>query len=176
MKKIINFKMFEKIAKEHAFKCHSDINHLHDKDKPYSTHLEMVRKIAEKYKHHIPEKDRDEVFSAIYEHDSLEDCPVTFEELSKLLNNRIATIVYAVSTGTGTRKERFNDAYYKKINDTEYAKFVKLCDRIGNVKQAVISGNDIYKMYKKESQYFKEMLYVKGEYEDMWEELDFYLV
>ena len=138
--------MFEKIAKEHAFKCHSDINHLHDKDKPYSTHLEMVRKIAEKYKHHIPEKDRDEVFSAIYEHDSLEDCPVTFEELSKLLN------------------------------DTEYAKFVKLCDRIGNVKQAVISGNDIYKMYKKESQYFKEMLYVKGEYEDMWEELDFYLV
>ena len=107
----------------------------------------MVIKIAEKYKHHIIEKDRCDVISACWCHDLLEDVKsVTYTDLEKLTNSRVATIVNAVSTGTGTRKERFNDAYYKKINDTEYAKFVKLCDRIGNVKQAVISGNDIYKM------------------------------
>lgn len=36
-------------AKAFGIKCHLDVNQKYDGDKPYSHHLEMVYKFAEKY-------------------------------------------------------------------------------------------------------------------------------
>lgn len=162
--------MIEEIAREHAIECHQKINHLYN-DKPYSFHLEKVREVGEKYKHNIPEDDRDDVFAAEYEHDTIEDTDCSFSDIVKLLNLRVAMIVKAVTTGKGTRKEKFNDDYYRNIKNTKYATFVKLCDRISNVEQGLFQTK-LFEMYKKEHPHFKEMLYVKGEYEDMWKHLD----
>lgn len=164
----------EEISKKHAYQCHYLTNHKYDGDREYSFHLNMVREISEFFKHHISKKDRDDVFSAIFEHDTLEDCKIicSFEDLKRETNSRIASIVKAVTTGEGTRKERFTDEYYKGIRETKYATFVKLCDRIANVRYGLDNNESIVKMYKKEHEHFKKMLYVQGEYEEMWNLLD----
>ena len=167
--------MIEDIAKEHAMKCHDLLNHKYDGGKhDYSFHLKMVRDVAEFFKDEIPVKDRDDVFASIWEHDTIEDCKIicSYETLVFKTNERVAKIVKAVTTGEGTRKERFSDEYYKGIRDTKYATFVKLCDRIANVRYGLDNNASIVKMYKKEHQHFKDMLYVEGEYEKMWNLLD----
>lgn len=165
----------EEIAKNHAFQCHKTLNNKYG-NSDYSFHLIKTREIAENYKHHIPIDDRQDVFSAIYEHDTLEDCKkiCSFSELVFITNLRIALIVKAVTTEDGTRKERFNDEYYENIKKTKYATFVKLCDRISNVEQSIYNNNlSKLKMYEKEYTSFKEKLYIKDEYEDMWSHLDY---
>jgi hypothetical protein len=126
------------------------------------------------FQHHIPEDDRDDIFAVAWEHDTLEDCKdiCSFADLVKITNLRVAMIVKAVTTGEGTRKERMSDEYYRKIRNTKYATFIKLCDRIANVNQGILNRKTIINMYRKEHQHFKEMLYVAGEYEDMWKLLD----
>ena len=169
--------MIEEIAKKHAIRCHNMLNHTYNGE-PYSVHLNMSREIGEKYKYHIPEDDRDDVFSAIWQHDTLEDAKelCKFSDLVKITNLRVAMIVKSVTTIDGTRKERFSDEYYKGIRNTKYATFVKLCDRISNVKNGFDNKNPIINMYQKEHKHFKEMLYISGEYEDMWKELDSYFI
>ena len=166
---------FEEIAKKHAIACHRMMFHKYDEDKDYEFHLSMVRDVAEFFKDYIPEEDRDMVFSAIWEHDTLEDCELVCSEvdLRKLTSYSIQLIVRAVTTGKGTRKERFSDEYYKGIRKEKYATFVKLCDRIANVKQGLVNGKPILDMYKKEHKHFKEMLWDKYEYRKMWDYLDF---
>jgi hypothetical protein len=167
----------EEIAKKHAFQCHKTLNNKYG-DMDYSFHLIKTREIAECYKHHIPIDDRYDVFGAIYEHDTLEDCKklCSFSELITITNLRIALIVKAVTTNEGTRKERFNDEYYENIKKTKYATFVKLCDRISNVEQCIYNNNiSKLKMYEKEYSLFKEKLHKNDEYEDMWMQLDYLL-
>lgn len=171
-------KTLEEIVKKHAFKCHSLMNHIYDPDgkkKDYSFHLKMVRDIGEFFKEYISKSDREDVYCALFEHDTLEDCEIicSFDDLAKVTNTRIASIVKAVTTGKGSRKERFSDEYYDGIRNTEYATFVKLCDRIANVRYGLDNNNSVVKMYKKEHPHFKEKLYVKGEYENMWSLLDY---
>jgi (p)ppGpp synthase/HD superfamily hydrolase len=133
----------------------------------------MVRNFGELYKKYIPVKDRQDVFSAIFEHDTLEDTDCSFDELVNITNYRVATIVNAVTTTkSGSRKERFSDEYYDKIKNTKYATFVKLCDRIANVKYGVDNNNPIIKMYQKEHDNFKKKLYVQNQYEELWSYLD----
>jgi hypothetical protein len=167
----------EEISKEHAIECHKLMGHKYDGE-DYEVHLKGARDNGERYKHHIPLDDQDDVFASIWHHDTLEDCSqiCNFAQLVKTTNLRVALIVKAVSTGEGTRKERFSDEHYRGIRNTKYATFDKLCDRIHNVSKCV-NGTEswkvnLLKMYKKEHEHFKEMLYVAGEYEDMWKELD----
>ena len=165
----------EKIAKKHAIACHRMMNHKYDGDKDYEFHLSMAIKIGKFFEDNIPEKDRGIVFAAIWSHDTLEDCQLlcSFSDLTKLLGSQVSFIVKSVTTGTGTRKERFTDEYYKGIRETQYATFVKLCDRIANVQHSLNTKKPILDMYKKEHKHFKEMLYMKDEYRNMWNLLDY---
>jgi len=163
--------MIEK-TKKYAFDCHQSINQLYD-EKPYSFHLEMVVEIANNFIFYIPEKDRDVVISGCYIHDCIEDTGVDWYDVMIHTNVKIANLSCALATKlTGNRKERFSNEYYKGIREEKYATFVKLCDRIANVEYSVKSDNqNLFKMYKKEYNHFKEMLYT-DEYEDMWNYLD----
>lgn len=158
-------------SRKYAFDCHSTINQLYD-DHPYSYHLEMVVDCAKKYIYYIPINKRDIVISGCYVHDVIEDCKINWKSVMKETNFEISILSRVLATGEGTRKERFSDDYYNGIKNTKYATFVKLCDRIANVQQGLINKNPVLNMYKKEHEHFKEMLYVAGEYEDMWKELD----
>lgn len=133
---------FVEKARDFAIKNHEETNHLYD-GKPYSFHLEMVVGFALKYIHLIPEGYRHIVIAAIWLHDTIEDCRLTYNDVKKATNYQVAEIVYALSNEKGkTRAERANSKYYKGIRDIIFAVFGKLCDRLGNGKYSYIKNID----------------------------------
>lgn len=157
----------------HAVQAHAAVNHLYD-GKPYSYHLDMAAEAALMFSHLIPKEDFNDVLGGVYEHDTIEDCGLTYNDLLKATNRIVAEIAYACTNEKGrNRAERANDKYYAGIRNTKYATFVKLCDRIANIKHSSISKNRMMDLYKKEHNHFKEMLYSK-EYQEMWEYMEMF--
>lgn len=160
--------MLEETSKNYSINCHSSVNHFYD-DLPYSYHLEMVNKIAKKFIHLIPEKDRDLVLASTWAHDLIEDCRVTYNNVKEILTEDVADIVYALTNEKGkTRKERANEKYYLGIKETKYATFVKLCDRIANVQFSKQNGSSMFNSYKKEFEEFENFLY-EEQYSEIFE-------
>jgi (p)ppGpp synthase/HD superfamily hydrolase len=161
--------MIEK-TKEYAIKCHSDTCHYYDTHL-YSYHLEMVADVANKFIHLIPEKDRDVVISSAFCHDLIEDARVTYGDVLKATCLEVAEIVYALTNEKGkTRKERANDKYYEGIRNTQYATFVKLCDRIANVQYSMSQRSRMLEVYRKETPDFINTLY-----DEKYNEMFYYL-
>ena len=157
-------------AKIYATKSHDDVNHKYN-DWPYTYHLEMVVEYAKKYIKYIPNDMIENVLSACWCHDVIEDTRKTYNDVKTVLNEKIADLVYALTNEKGrNRKEKANDKYYQGIIDEPYADFIKICDRMANIKA---SGKyKMMSMYAKEHDHFKKMLYVIGRYEDMWAEME----
>jgi (p)ppGpp synthase/HD superfamily hydrolase len=155
------------IAKEYATKAHQNTNHLYD-GLPYTTHLEMVVKEANIFKHLIPTEDRENVLAACWLHDVIEDCRETYNDVRNVTNTTVADLVYALTNEKGkTRKERANSKYYKGIKETKYATFIKLCDRIANYKYSLKTGSSMANVYSKELPFFINILWC-SEYEEMF--------
>jgi len=162
------------IARKFAFTAHESINQLYD-GQPYKVHLIMAECVCSHFGYLIPnEEDYLNVSAGVYCHDVIEDVSsVTYNDLKKATNEMIAELAYACTNEKGrNRKERANDKYYEGIRNTKYATFVKLCDRIANVQASVEKNSRMLDLYKKEQEHFKKMLYVAGEYEDMWNFID----
>lgn len=161
-----------KYAREYASKRHQSTNQYYD-GKRYVTHLDMVFETARRYEHLLPERYAELVFKACYTHDLIEDCRVTYSEIKDMFGGIVAEITLAVTTGKGrNRREKHNYLYYTDISNTQYATFVKICDRIANVRYSKEKANEgKLKMYKDEYPLFREYLYTE-EYNEMWEELD----
>ena len=159
------------IARDYAFNAHNSINQLYN-GHPYSFHLDMAVKVGEKYIHLIPEKYRDNVIAGIYCHDLIEDTTTNYSDIKTTTNEMVAELAFACTNEKGrNRAERANYKYYQGIKNTKYATFVKLCDRISNVRYSV-ETNKMLALYRKEYEHFKMMLHIEGEYEEMWDELD----
>jgi hypothetical protein len=123
-------------AKLYAISCHEKVNQMYD-GKPYSYHLGMAVDFGEMFIELIPEQHRKNVISGIWGHDLSEDCRKTFNDIKKSLNKEVAELVYAVTNEKGkTRAERANSKYYTGIRITPFAKFIKLADRLANVKHS----------------------------------------
>lgn len=162
-KKIISF----------AIEAHSSTNHLYD-GKPYSVHLSMVAMFAKKYIDCIPSKSQNDVLLACWLHDTIEDCRLTYNDIKKVAGETVANIVYALTNEKGkNRKERANDVYYEGIRQTRYAVYVKLCDRLANVKYSLDNNSRMYGVYQKENDAFLEALLPNGSelYQDIVNEL-----
>jgi (p)ppGpp synthase/HD superfamily hydrolase len=135
-------------------KLHADTNHTYD-DMPYIYHLDMVVSMGEKFIHLIPEQDREIVLTACAGHDLIEDARLTYNDVNKLFGERVAVIVYALTNEKGkNRAERANDKYYEGIRTTEYAPFVKLCDRLANASHSKMKKSRMVDMYRKENDGF----------------------
>jgi (p)ppGpp synthase/HD superfamily hydrolase len=151
-----------------AIRKHSETNHLYD-GRSYDAHLWQVVDIAKMFIHYIPEEDRDKVLAACWLHDTIEDCRVTYNDLKQEFGYHIAEIVYALTNEKGrTRKERANDKYYEGIRDVRYAAFVKICDRIANVKYSSENKGSMLSKYKDEASAFYKALGNNVEYLPMW--------
>lgn len=164
-----------------AANLHKKVNQSYD-DLPYSFHLKLTASYAEKYMNlvlnEIENKDRQRKICyvlnlAAYFHDLIEDARVTYNDLVKLLKNEclprninclhsmIADIVYACTNEKGkNRDERANDKYYEGIRTTSYAPFIKLCDRLANVRYSTLFdvNSKMAKVYKKEHEHFINQL------------------
>jgi (p)ppGpp synthase/HD superfamily hydrolase len=154
---------------------HRNTNHWYDTYLPYEFHLRMVAQAGEDFKHLLDDKldyfsgkeegemrrDEDHVslrtacLRAVWGHDLIEDCRVSYNDVKNQLGQEAAEIVYAVSNEKGkTRSERANSKYYTGIYETPGAVFVKLCDRIANVQYSKMTKSRMYEMYMKENDHF----------------------
>ena len=160
-----------KNSRKYAYHCHNSTNHQYD-GHPYTFHLNMVDDVAVRFIHLIPENKHEIVRSACYCHDTMEDCRQTYNDVRQATNVDVAEIVYALTNEKGrTRRERANDKYYEGIRSTEFAVFVKLCDRIANTEHSKNSGSRMYDMYKKEMSSFISKIYDE-KYKEMFKYLE----
>lgn len=162
-------------AKYFAISSHFDVNHYYGKDDTllYSYHLQMAVNVGYQFKPEIPEDDWTTVEAGLWSHDLIEDARRTYNDVKKELGEKVADISFALANTDGKdRSERAGDRYYKKIRDTKYATFCKLCDRIANVKYSLQTKSSMADKYYKEQANFKKQLYVPGQYEAMWNLLD----
>ncbi len=142
-------------AETYAIRCHRETNHFYGKDKqPYEVHLGMVVDAACKFLYLTPDSvDIHEVIiAACWTHDLIEDCRQTYNDVKENTSEAVAEITYALTNEKGrNRKERANENYYAGIRNTPCAVFVKLCDRIANLKYSVENGDKgKVNMYTKE--------------------------
>lgn len=176
MSQKINIPNYElvKNAKIFAIKAHADTNHFYDEYLPYQLHLRMVEKAALDHLQIVPELKRAIVLAACWTHDTVEDTRENFNSVLKATCEEVAEITIAVTNyGRGrNRKERMPDFVYEDIKNTPFATFVKLCDRIANIQYSKMTGSDMFKKYKEEHKHFKDMLYVKGDNEELWSTID----
>ena len=159
-------------AEWYACQMHNKVNQLFDNTHPYRIHLKLTVDEAEKFIHLIPVHDRDTVIAGCWVHDTIEDTGITYNDLLKHTNKIVAEYAYACTNDKGrNRAERANPGYYYGIRIYNHASFIKLCDRLANVRYGKNHKSGMLAMYKKEYPFFKEHLY-DGRWDEMWKELE----
>ena len=147
--------MVEK-AKILAFKVHKD-----QKRKfggfPYFVHPESVASIVIEFK---KSKHINELVSAAYLHDSIEDCGITFDYLQKEFGYMVASIVAEVSNDMHKMKV-YGKKYYmsnKVLTLSDYGLVIKLCDRLDNVSDLHIASESFVTKYVEDTEYMVQVL------------------
>jgi (p)ppGpp synthase/HD superfamily hydrolase len=115
------------------------------------------------------------ILSAIWLHDVLEDTDTTYDELKKEFGDKIADLVFKVTDGDGKNRKERKEKMYQKIGSDEKAIFVKLCDRVANVMYSKKSNRNLFKMYVKEHDSFYNALYNETHSDQvlsLWDKLD----
>ena len=132
----------------------------------YIVHLVSVLDITTKYGSFIAQTEEQLVALCVAAcfHDVIEDTSYSLEELrtyltdkqfSENVTNMVCEIVDALTTRGTTRKERHSPAYYERIRSVWGASFVKMADRLANVKMSYLFNHSLLKMYQKEADIFK---------------------
>lgn len=139
----------------------------------YSVHLDLVRQVCKEFAHLIPAEVLEEIDAACDYHDTIEDCGLNYNDVRKEIGTRGAEIVRAVTSDIRgrTRAERMSDAVYHDIKHTEYATYVKLCDRIANMRYSKMKGSSMIGKYQSEYAHFKFKLYCE-EYKEMFDHIE----
>jgi (p)ppGpp synthase/HD superfamily hydrolase len=138
---------------------------------PYSSHLDDVVSIIDKYLYYLSEDKHDIVRTAGYGHDLIEDTEITEKYLIKNFGYEVADIIYRVTNERGRDRKERNFKTYPKIWRSDLAIFVKLADRIANTTNSKNTGYRMYDTYRSENPIFRYALN-NGLYPDMWAELD----
>lgn len=164
------------LIKQSAHDLHKHVNQTYDKIHPYGFHLDLVAESVYEYGNEVCEAEKDilPLFFGAYYHDSIEDARQTYNDVMAIARQYmdeqeayLATeIVYALTNDKGrNRAERAGDKYYQGIRETPYAPFIKLADRLANIKYSFTHGNDanahMKAVYKKELPHFLEAISVQ---------------
>jgi (p)ppGpp synthase/HD superfamily hydrolase len=159
-------------AQKYAIKCHRETNHTYD-NLPYEVHLRMVYDFGVRFEHLLPQNTKEYALAACWTHDTIEDCRQTYNDVKTACGEQVAELTYALTNLKGkNRKERAGDAYYEGIRNTPMARFVKLCDRLANVKYSLETGdNRMWQTYKQENPHFTSQLYDEA-LQEMFDELE----
>lgn len=142
---------------------------------PYAFHLNLTASYVTRFAHLLPDlqpRDIQTLYAAAYYHDSIEDARLTYNdvvhEMQALvdagcdIDTLTATeAVYALTNDKGrTRAERAGEAYYAGIRATRFAPFLKMCDRLANVRYTTLYGlsNRMHRVYTEELPHFLESI------------------
>lgn len=172
-----------------CIKAHADTNHYYDQYLPYEFHLRMTMQAAVDFKHILGDHDRMDIefrmiLAVCAGHDVIEDTRKTYNDVLMALRTcdeawdegksiAIVEAIYAVTNEKGkNRAERANAKYYRGIRGTYMAKFVKMCDRIANVRYSVLTKSKQLQMHKKEHEHFLDEMGLEPMYQPMVDHLN----
>lgn len=122
---------------------------------PYMYHIKQVVKIVEELGY-----DESIIIASIL-HDTLEDTPLSYNDIKKAFGKEVAEIVYCVTDELGRNRNERKEKTYPKIRSNWKATVVKICDRIANINQSKEYNRELYEMYKKEHSLFCSSLMSK---------------
>ena len=154
-----------------AIHAHNKAGHMYQGGH-YSNHLMQVVEQANKFRYLLTIGEFGCVTAAAWCHDLLEDTELSYHDVKKVIGERAADIVYAVTDAKGKNRRERAAGTYPDLAKDPLAVFTKLCDRLSNTSASQEKNSRFADMYKKEYKYFKETLYTEGLYEEMWAELD----
>lgn len=141
------------------------------KDYPYTVHLALVAETASKYSSLLPKSTSiEQMIAAAWLHDIIEDCQLSRDFLSNEFGDQLSTLIWRVSDEPGPSRKERKIATYPKIAMDDSAIFLKVCDRIVNVRASSEEKGKHYKMYEKERSDFEASLR-NGKFEEMWFDL-----
>ncbi len=157
-------------AQIYSFQVHQ--HQPYDNDVPYTVHLYMVVTTIIKYLHLIPKDKWEVAIIAAWLHDAREDQGLSYNDIKKRFGEEAAEIVYCLTNNDGrNRKEKAINTYGPKTSQDRIALFDKLGDRLANVEYGLLHSSSMLKVQKEEFPYMVEILFVPGEYDEMWEDL-----
>jgi (p)ppGpp synthase/HD superfamily hydrolase len=144
---------------------------VHDKqmyslDRPYLYHLERVALTLARFGY-----DFEDLQTAAYLHDTLEDTDATREEIVALFGCTVYDMVYRVTNEPGNNRRERHEKTYPKMHGDHSAIALKLADRIANVEDCILTNDKRFKMYYDEHTAFRNALY-DGAHYMMWKWLD----
>lgn len=139
---------------------------------PYAVHIIYVVSIIQKYLHLIPKENQESAIIAGWLHDTCEDSGISYNEIKRLFGEEVAELVHSVTNEWGRAREEKAQKTLPKTALNRIAVFVKLADRIANVSYSEMTGSSMNAKYRKEYAFFKQILHVAGEYDEMWIELE----
>lgn len=114
----------------------------------------------------------EDLVSAAWCHDLVEDTSVTIEEVEERFGFDVAGIVVLVTDKHGAnRYERHLHTYYILAQDPD-AVLVKLCDRFDNHERSITHSEKWAEMYRDEYKYFKIALWKPDQFVKLWDMLD----
>lgn len=152
-----------------CFNAHAETNHHYDDELPYSFHLKAVEREVISYMHVInPEENLPKAIAllcAAYGHDVLEDTRNSYNDIKEALlksfirldivTEALEMIRAVTNIGRGrNRAERMPDSIYEEIRSTYDADYLKLCDRLANVRYSIFTRSGMTNMYAKENDAF----------------------
>lgn len=159
-----------------AANCHAAVNQTYGGYLPYEFHLRLTASYASRYMHALGEltdAEQESIIAAAYFHDTLEDARLTYNDLVHLLEHlkidndlliNIPTVVeavYALTNDKGrNRAERAGERYYAGIRATRFAPYVKMCDRLANLRYSTLFHpvQRMAKVYAGEMQHFLDSI------------------
>lgn len=132
---------------------HNAVNHYYGPF-PYSYHLRQVADLVEEFYDSVTDPtlpSKEVCVLAAWGHDLLEDCHVNYSDVKKHLGEEIADIIYALTEEKGkTRRQRQGKSYYTAMKEVPGALFIKLCDRLANLRSSKKNAPKKYARYKAE--------------------------
>lgn len=120
-------------------------------DRPYWKHLEDVTKVLER----MGVADEN-IWCAAWLHDTIEDTPVTYQDLRQLFGDRIAELVWRVTDELGRNRTERKEKTWPKTAETRNSTVLKLADLAANVEQCFRDQSKLQQMYRKEWKEMKE--------------------
>lgn len=95
---------------------------------PYTHHLQAVEDVLRRFG--VTDED---MLTAAWGHDMIEDCDVKIKDVAEMFGNRVAELISAVTNEKGDNRKIRAALTYPKIRATFGAVQLKLADRIANV-------------------------------------------
>lgn len=130
---------------------------------PYTHHLAAVEAVLRRF--NVTD---DDMLTAAWLHDVVEDTPTKLKEIAELFGERVAALVGAVTNEEDPNRKIRAMLTYPKIRSVSGAVTLKLADRIANVE----NGGSLVSMYAREYDDFRRALYTPGDADPMWAHLD----